>query len=232
MKPRRILDSVVTRDGVELVLYQHGDSFQIEIDTYDLMSSRAHGSEEELARIALSTLGRSVPSPHVLIGGLGMGFTLRATLDGLDAFDGGRVTVAEVFPAVVDWNQRFFGHLAGHPLDDPRTDLQVTDVQDLLPKSADGGEARYDVILLDVDNGPAALTLSGNERLYIQSGLQRLQRALKPGGVLAVWSANDDPRFSDRLQRAGFQAKTYRVRARAEGKGDRHTLFVGLTGTR
>ncbi len=226
MKPRRILDSVVTRDGSELVLYQHGDSFQIEIDTYDLMSSRAHGSEEELARLALSALGTSIPSPHVLIGGLGMGFTLRAALDSLDAFESATVTVAEVFPAVVDWNQRYFGHLADHPLDDPRTDLQVTDVQDLL-----GVEARYDVILLDVDNGPAALTLNGNERLYIQSGLQRLQRALKPGGVLAVWSASDDPRFSDRLQRAGFQTKTYRVRARAGGKGDRHTLFMGLTGT-
>lgn len=221
MIPRRILDSVVTPDGGELVLYRRGDVYQIEIDAYDLMSSRAHGSEEELARRALQALGDR-PAPRVLVGGLGMGFTLRATLDALKGRRGAGVTVAEVFPAVVEWNRRWLGELAGRPLDDPRVTVEVADVAALAT-----ARSPWDVILLDVDNGAEALTLEANRRLYGRAGIERLHGALAPGGVLAVWSNGEDPPFADRLRRGGFQVATHRVAARAGGKGGRHVVFVG-----
>lgn len=219
MKPRRLLDYAVSPDGLELALYQRDDVFQIQIDGHDLMSSRAHGSEEELARRALAVLDQR-PSTRVLVGGLGMGFTLRATLAALAGRRGASVVVAEVFPAVVRWNRELFGHLAGRPLDDPRVHVEIGDVTDLLTP------ASFDVVLLDVDNGPEALTLASNRRLYGPRGIARIERALKPGGVLAVWSANDDPRFVHNLRRAGLEVTVQRVRARASGKGARHVVFV------
>lgn len=225
MLPRQILDCVLTPDGTELVLYRRGDAFLIEIDTYDLMSSRVHGSEEELARQAITALGDR-PAPRILVGGLGMGFTLRAALDALDGRRGAAVVVvAEVFPAVVEWNRRWLGELAGRPLDDSRTTVEVADVATLLT-----GRAPWDAILLDVDNGAEALTLDRNRHLYTRAGVERLHRALAPGGVLAVWSTADDPPFADRLRRAGFAATTHRVPARAGGKGGRHVIFVGRRG--
>lgn len=221
MQPRRILDCVVTPDGRELVLYRRGDAYLIEIDAYDLMSSRAHGSEEELARRALAALDHR-PAPRVLIGGLGMGFTLRAALDALAGRRQARVVVAEVFPAVVEWNRRWFGDLAGRPLDDPRAKVEVADVAALF-----AAEPPWDVILLDVDNGAEALTLDRNRHLYTTAGVERLHRALAPGGVLAVWSTTDDVPFADRLQRGGFKVATHRVAARSGGKGGRHVVFVG-----
>jgi spermidine synthase len=158
-----------------------------------------------------------------------MGFTLRATLDALAGRHSLRpnteVVLAEVFPAVVDWNRGPLAHLAGRPLADPRVRVVVGDVADRL---AEVGEeaAPYDVILLDVDNGPEAITLEANDRLYIPRGLGQAYRALAPGGVLAVWSANDDPRFADRLRRAGFRVETHRVSERSGGKGGRHVIFV------
>lgn len=229
MLPRRILDCVVTPDGRELVLYRRGDAYLIEIDAYELMTSRAHGSEEELARRAITALdGR--PAPRVLIGGLGMGFTLRAALDALAARPdrsarsdrrGASVVVAEVFPAVVEWNRRWFGDLAGRPLDDPRASVEVGDVA-----AHFAAQPPWDVILLDVDNGAEALTLDRNRHLYTPAGVERLHRALAPSGVLAVWSTADDPPFADRLQRGGFTVATHRVPARAGGKGGRHVVFV------
>ncbi len=221
MKPLRVLDCVATPDGRELVLYQRGDVFLIQVDSHDLMSSRAHGSEEELARLALTALGER-PAPRLLVGGLGMGFTLRATLDGLARRPGARVVVAEVFPAVVAWNRDFFGHLAARPLADPRVRVEEGDVAELLVSP----RQRFDVILLDVDNGPDALTLASNRHLYGQRGLDRLSGALTPGGVLAVWSAAGDARFARRLRRSGFSVSTHRVAARASGKGGRHVIFV------
>lgn len=223
MKPRRLLDYAVSPDGLELALYQHGDVFLIQIDGHDLMSSRAHGSEEELARRALAALGER-PSTRVLVGGLGMGFTLRATLAALTGRRGAAVVVAEVFPAVVRWNREILGHLAGRPLDDPRVRVEVADVADLLTP------ASFDVVLLDVDNGPEALTLASNRHLYGRRGLARIRQALRPGGVLAVWSAGDDPRFTDELRRGGFDAAVHRARERASGKGARHALFVARRG--
>ncbi|HEX6200121.1 MAG TPA: hypothetical protein VF150_07660 [Thermoanaerobaculia bacterium] len=235
MKPFRLLDCVVTRDERELTLYQRGDAFYIQIDGYDLMSSRAHGSEDELARLALAEVrtgdgGRAGrPGPRVLVGGLGMGFTLRATLDVLGGRAAGgagaEVVVAEAFQAVVDWNRGPLAHLAGRPLADPRVRVVVGDVADRLAEAGDEG-APFDVVLLDVDNGPEAITLEANEHLYTQRGLARAFRALAPGGVLAVWSANDDPRFADRLRRAGFRTSIHHVSERHGGKGGRHTIFV------
>lgn len=221
MKPTRILDCVATPDGRELVLYQRDDTFIIQIDNHDLMLSRTHGSEEDLSRLALAALDDR-PAPRVLVGGLGMGFTLRAALDGVAERPGAKVVVAEVFPAVVTWNRGVLGPLAGRPLDDPRTEVREGDVGRLLKTKGE----RYDVILLDVDNGPSALTLKSNRRLYGKEGLERLHRVLTPGGVLAVWSASDDPQFVGLLNRHGFEAESHRVRARASGKGGRHVVFV------
>lgn len=238
MKPFRLLDCVVTRDNRELTLHQRGDAFYIQIDGYDLMSSRAHGSEDELARLALAAArigggaaGGAARRPRVLVGGLGMGFTLRATLDALadrsGPWAGAEVVVAEVFPAVVEWNRGPLAHLARRPLADPRARVAIGDVADRL---AEVGEeaALYDVILLDVDNGPEAITLEANDRLYTPRGLARAYQAVAPGGVLAVWSAADDPRFADRLRRAGFEVKVHRVSERSSGKGGRHVIFVAV----
>lgn len=152
----------------------------------------------------------------VLIGGLGMGFTLRAALDASSAV----VTVAELIPAVVEWNKLHLGRLAGDPLDDPRARLHVGDVGELLRTAG-----RWDAILLDVDNGPDAFTQVGNGWLYGLEGLKRTRMALRPGGTLVYWSAYPSPEFVDRTRRAGLRTETRTVRAHA-GKGPRHTLFV------
>jgi spermidine synthase len=219
VKPNRILDCVTTPDGGEIVLYQRGDAFEIQVDSYDLMSSRAHGSEEEMARLALAALGDR-PAPGILIGGLGMGFTLRATLDALAPRAKARVEVAEVFPAVLDWNRRFLGALAGHPLNDPRVQVILQDVATLLTPGT------YDAILLDVDNGAQAFTLERNRHLYTRAGIARLHRALTPRGVAAIWSTTPDPAFADRLQREGFRVTAHRISARPGGKGGKHTIFL------
>lgn len=217
-----MLDLAVSPYGLELSLYRRGDVFEIQIDGHDLMSSRAHGSEEELARRALAALGER-PSPRLLVGGLGMGFTLRAALEALGR-RGGEVVVAEVFPSVVRWNRELLGHLTGRPLDDPRVRVEVGDVADRLAPDA------FDVVLLDVDNGPEALTLESNRQLYGRRGLARIHEALRAGGVLAVWSAGGDDRFVDELERGGFETTVHRVRERPSGKGARHVLFVGRRG--
>ncbi len=221
MKPLTTLDQVQTPDGREMVLYQRGDAFSIEVDGENLMGSRAHGSEESLARLALEALGPH-PRPRVLVGGLGMGFTLRAVLDALGP-NSAKVRVAEAFAAVVAWNRSHLAHLAGRPLADPRVEIEVEDVGARIAAS----EAAFDVILLDVDNGPAAFTLDGNHKLYTERGIAACRRALNPGGVLAVWSADEDFRYADRLGRGGFAVKVRRVSARANGKGGRHVLFFG-----
>lgn len=244
MKPFRLLDCVVSRDGRELTLYRRGDAFYIQIDGYDLMSSRAHGSEDALARLALEALGnggrgrrtgRANRSPRILVGGLGMGFTLRAVLDllgkpprGTPSGPEAEVVVAEAFPAVVEWNRGPLAHLADRPLGDPRVRVVEGDVADRLAEAAEGagGHRPYDVILLDVDNGPEAITLEDNSRLYTPRGLGQAFRALAPGGVLAVWSASNDPPFTDRLRRAGFEVAVRRARERACGKGATHVIFV------
>ena len=226
MLPRRILDGVTTHDGLQLELSQRGDEFLIQIDRDDLMSSRSHGSEEAMAQLVVEASehpsGQHGKPVRWLVGGLGMGYTLRACLDALDHYaDGSRVVVAEVFEPVVQWNREHLADLAGRPLDDARTEVVVGDVFDLL--KPDG--QTFDAILLDVDNGPEAMTLHSNDRLYRGRGLQWLREKLSPGGVLAIWSAFRAERFQNRLKKAGFSVEARQVRARP-GKGERHTIIL------
>ncbi|HMF59686.1 MAG TPA: MnmC family methyltransferase [Vicinamibacterales bacterium] len=183
-----------------------------------LMSSRMHGSEQALASLALRRM--QMPDPCVLVGGLGMGFTLRATLDLLP--EGATVVVAELVPAVVEWNRGAVGTLAGHPLRDARVRVDIGDVADTLQSSPGG----FDAVLLDVDNGPDAFTATTNARLYNDQGLAAARDALKPGGVLAVWSAWEDRRFEQRLRYAGFIVDIERVRGRLKKGGPKHTIFL------
>lgn len=223
MLKNQILDSVVTPDGRELVLYQHGTSFAIRVDDDDLMSSRMHGSEEELARLGLAALGKR-PAPRVLVGGLGMGFTLRALLDGLKGKPQARVVVAELFPAVVSWNRTYLADLARRPLEDSRVSVAEGDVGRLMKDSP----GDFDLILLDVDNGPEAFTLDENHELYTDAGIAACRRALRPGGVVAFWSASDDHGFAYRMHKGKFEVEVHRVSARPGGKGGRHVIFLGV----
>jgi len=221
MKPWELIDSVKTPDGSEMTLKRRNGEYLILANYKDLMSSRMHGSEEELATLGCQR-ARSLEEPCVLVGGLGMGFTLRATLDLLPR--GATVVVAELLSAVVSWNRGPLGPLAGHPLDDQRVRLETGDVRDVLRR----GEGLFDAVLLDVDNGPEAFAQQGNHRLYSNAGVDRVRRALKPDGVLAVWSAWMDRKFEHRLRHCGFIVETARVRARLKKGGPRHTIFVAL----
>ncbi len=221
MNPWNLIDSSeIPADGGELRLYRRGDEYSIMIvGGGELMNSRMHGSEDALAELGCRHLaGRT--QPRVLVGGLGMGFTLAAALGqvGPDA----KVVVAELVPAVVRWNRDYLGPFAGHPLDDPRSTVSVGDVAALLRKE----HAAFDAILLDVDNGPEGLTHRANDWLYSVEGLEAAFDALRPDGVLAVWSAGPDDAFSDRLRRVGFLVDVKRVRAHRAGKGASHVIWL------
>ena len=210
------IETATAPDGAKLSLLQGGDAFIIRPDGEDLMTSRLHGSEEILAELARPARSDA----RVLVGGLGMGFTLRACLDGLNA--SARCTVAELLPSVVSWNQQHLGALAAHPLDDPRVSVHVGDVRSLLqPK-----QGPWDAVLLDVDNGPAAFTQAENDALYSSGGLNAARASMREGGLFALWSAFEDEGFAKRLAKAGFDVKTHKVRAR-RGGGSRHWIFVG-----
>ena len=217
MIPQATLGQVTTRDGRELILYERAGAFYIRLDGLELMSSLAHGSEDALAELALDAV-RHVEAPSVLIGGLGMGFTLRATLDRFPTAS--RLVVAEVFPEVIAWNRGPLAHLARRPLDDPRVELINRDVYEVLPR---GG---FDVILLDVDNGPAPFTLESNARLYDRAGIGRLRAALNPGGVLSLWSAGEEPAFERQLRKVGLEVRRQTVHARRQGGGPRHAIYL------
>jgi spermidine synthase len=220
VKPTELLGQTRTPDGEEMALTRRDAEYVILAAGKSLMSSRMHGSEEALATFACRR-ARTLEGPCVLVGGLGMGFTLRATLDLLPP--GATVVVVELVPAVVEWNRGPLGPLAAHPLRDPRVTVETGDVAALLRASAD----RFDAVLLDVDNGPAAFTASHNAWLYGDQGLAAARRALKAGGVLAVWSAREDRRFEQRLRYGGFAVQVERVRGRLKKGGPRHTLFLG-----
>jgi spermidine synthase len=224
MKPWELLGETVTPDGITLTLTRHDRELVILANGQPLMSSRMHGSEEALAMFGLSH-PKTVAEPCVLVGGLGMGFTLRATLDLLppDA----TVVVAELLPAVVEWNRGPLGPLADHPLKDPRVQIVERDVGAVLRTS----ECRFDAVLLDVDNGPTALTSDVNADLYSDRGIATAKAALKPGGVLAVWSSREDRRFEQRLKYGGFAVTVERVRARLKQGGPKHVIFLGTAGT-
>ena len=220
MIPWELLGEARTPEGTHMTLTRRGNEYMILADGKDLMSSRMKGSEEELARLGCDQ-ARTIEGACVLVGGLGMGFTLRATLDVMpkDA----TVVVAELMPAVVEWNRGPLAPLANRPLEDRRTQVEIGDVAVLLRKS----HARFDSILLDVDNGPVAFTQEANAGLYDNAGLLMIKSALRPGGVVAVWSAWDDRKFEHRLRHHGFTVETHHVRARLRQGGPRHTIFVG-----
>jgi len=221
MLPREVLGESITPDGAPITLTREGVALVVRVDNVPLMSSRVHGSEEALAEIGCKDL-RSQPGARVLVGGLGMGFTLRAVLDALGA--DAEVVVAELLPSIVEWNRGPLGPLAGAPLDDRRTKLVVGDVAALVKKAS----AEFDAILLDVDNGPEAFTVATNAWLYGRAGLAAMRAALRPRGRVVVWSAIESEPFERALRTAGFEVEVLPVRARgAVRKGSRHWLFVG-----
>jgi spermidine synthase len=205
-------------DG-DLVLSRRGDELVIRLRGAELMNSRTHHSEEQLAVLGCAHLaGRS--GVRVLIGGLGMGFTARAALDVLapDA----RVVIGELVPEVVEWNRGPLAHLAREPLADPRVEVVVGDVGALIGRS----RGVFDAILLDVDNGPDAFTAPGNAGLYGAKGLERARRALVPGGRIGVWSVADDKAFTGRLTGVGFAVERHKI-APHQGSGARHIVWIG-----
>jgi spermidine synthase len=218
MMPWVTLDRAQSSDGSELALARRDKQFSIRVDGQVLMNSESHGSEEKLAEHGCSGL-RAVPRARVLVGGLGMGFTARAALDVLGA--DARVDVVELVSAVVSWNRHFIGHLAGEPLLDPRVSVIENDVAETIATA----RGRYDAILLDVDNGPEALTSYQNKRLYTPEGLAKARRALRPRGTLAVWSAFEARPFTARLRQSGFDVAVKRVRAHGSAS-HRHSLWL------
>ncbi|MFC4593056.1 spermidine synthase [Sphingobium tyrosinilyticum] len=218
MTPRELIDTAPVPGGQELKLYRRGADHMIVLDRNELMSSRMSGSEKALAVMTLERLkGRK--DPHLLIGGYGMGFTLRAALAELR--QGGRVTLVELVPKIIAWARGPMVDLAAGCLDDPRVRLIEGDVVAEIA-SARGS---YDAILLDVDNGPDGLTAPANDRLYSAGGLAIAKAALKPGGILAIWSAAPDAAFTRRLRDAGFLVDEVAVKARDNGKGPRHVIW-------
>jgi spermidine synthase len=215
--------AVVPGEQDALRLMQRGDEFSIRIGSVELMNNRRSGSEEALATLACARL-EDRPDARILIGGLGMGFTLRAALAALgpDA----RVVVAEIMPAVAAWAQGQLSHMFAGSLDDPRVELLVADVSRVIQSAP----AQYDAILLDVDNGPEGLTRRENDRLYDMWGLKRARFALRANGILAVWSGRPDRKFKARLQRAGFDVDEVRVHAHGRS-GRRHVVWLATSAT-
>ena len=219
MNPRLRIDTARTPDGSEMVLYQHDRDFLIKINGQDLMNSRQHESELELARLGCAHLtGRKAPS--ILIGGLGMGYTLHQSLDMLSPH--AQVVVSELLSSVVEWNHEFFGKLNGQPLGDERVDLKTGDIVKLISHS----KSRFDAILLDIDNGPSAMTDSGNRHLYGREGLQACRRALRKQGCLSVWSAEPSKKFEQLLMSCNFHVRRFRVSAYKESKSQSRFVWV------
>jgi spermidine synthase len=222
MKPRELIGTAKAPGGVELRLFRHDGDHVIMVGANELMNSRLGGSEEALAVMTCQRL-RKGAEPHLLVGGYGMGFTLRAALAVLGK--GARVTVAELVPEIIDWARGPMAGLTAGCLDDPRVRLVAGDVAAEIAAA----RGRYDAILLDVDNGPSGLTRAANDGLYSMRGLALAKAALKPGGILAIWSAAPDAAFSRRLRDSGFKVEEVTVRARSNGKGPRHVIwFAGL----
>ncbi|WP_404335260.1 spermidine synthase [Sphingomonas sp. MMS12-HWE2-04] len=218
MTPRELIGVAEVPGGPPLRLMKHAGDFIIMLDRNELMSSRMSGSEVALGVMTLERLGNPA-APRVLIGGYGMGFTLRAVLAavGSEAL----VTVAELVPGVLEWARGPMAELAAGCLDDPRVDMRIADVGAVIGRARDA----YDAILLDVDNGPDGLTRDANDGLYTPAGLARARTALRPGGFLAIWSAGTDVKFTRRLSEAGFTVEEAQVRARENGKGPRHNIW-------
>ena len=215
---RELIATASIPGGDELRLFRRGADFMILLDRNELMNSRMSGSEEALATMTCERIA-GLPAPRLLVGGYGMGFTLRAALASLGA--DARVTVAELVPEIIAWARGPMRDMTAGCLDDPRVRLIEGDVAAMIAASP----GSYDAILLDVDNGPDGLTAKGNDRLYSREGLRAAYAALRPRGVLAIWSAAPDNGFARRLAGAGFAVEELAVRARANGKGPRHVIW-------
>lgn len=220
MTPREVIGVAEVPGGEPLRLVRHGRDFIIMLERNELMSSRMSGSEEALADMTLDRLSDPA-NARLLIGGYGMGFTLRAALKRLGPK--GWACVVELVPGIIEWARGPMAELADGCLDDPRTQLVMGDVGAEIARSRGSWEA----ILLDVDNGPDGLTRDANNGLYTMRGLEKARAALAPGGVLAVWSAGPDPAFTRRMRDAGFAVEEVQVRARQNGKGPRHVIWFG-----
>ncbi|GLK88786.1 spermidine synthase [Pseudomonas turukhanskensis] len=222
MKRFVLLDTApIPENGGALCLFEYGEDFVIKIQGGDggqLMNTRMHGSEDALAEIPCKRVTHR-PTPRVLIGGLGMGFTLASALKHLGK--NAQVVVAELVPGVIEWNRGPLGAKAGMPIDDPRSEIRCADVANVLQSEPQG----FDAIMLDVDNGPEGLTQRSNSGLYSAAGLQNCHRALRAKGILAVWSASADRKFSERVAKAGFKVEEVQVYAHGN-KGTRHTIWI------
>ena len=217
MKPWETLATAVTPGGSRFELQRHDGNYVIQADGYDVMTSYSHGSEDAMMSLACP---RPRAQACILIGGLGMGYTLAATLHLLPP--GGSVVVSEIVPEVVEWNRGPLGPLAGHPLDDPRIELVVGDVADVIRDR----KSRFDAVLLDVDNSVDSFTLAGNSGLYTPEGLATAHRSLRPRGSLAIWSAGTKRTFERRFRAAGFAVSTHSVRGR-DKRGGHYSVLVG-----
>jgi spermidine synthase len=225
MKRTILLDQATTPDGRPMTLHEHDGVFMIRVDGVELMSTRQHHSEEKLAELACAQIGKQSGNARVLIGGLGLGFTLRAALGALSS--NATVFVVELMPAVIRWNQNPEYKLAADAMADPRVEVIAGDVVDVLKPS----RGQFDAIILDVDNGASGLTAAANSRLYSATGLAMIRSALRPDGCLAVWSADADPAFVERLGQAGFAVTVERARTHPTG-GSWNSLFIGRIGQR
>jgi len=222
VKPRERIGEAEVPGGPPLRLIRHDNAFIIMLDRNELMSSRMSGSEKALATLTCERLGGRT-APRLLIGGYGMGFTLRAALSVLDS--DARLIVAELVPGIIDWARGPMAAITQGCLDDPRVEIRIGDVGAEIA----AGKQSYDAILLDVDNGPDGLTRPANDGLYSARGLAAARSALKPGGILAIWSAGPDRAFTQRLKQAGFHVEEVKVRARENGKGPMHTIWFAST---
>ncbi len=222
MIPWEFLDSAkVPGQKKDLCLYRRGDEYSIRIDGTELMNSRVHASEDSLAEISCNKIAHQ-HHQHILIGGLGMGYTLAAALRSTEG--SAQITVAEIVPTVVEWNRGALADLAGDPLHDNRVTVREIDVATIIKSD----HKTYNAILLDVDNGPEGLTRYGNDWLYSGDGLKAAYAALKSAGVLAVWSAGPDKAFLKRMQSAGFNVEEKSVRARGPRGGAHHTIWLAV----
>ncbi|MDZ4288186.1 MAG: hypothetical protein U0984_09515 [Prosthecobacter sp.] len=220
MKPFTNLAQSTTPDGAELTLHGHDGQFYLRVNRQPLMGTNASESEKVLGALACERL-KDLPQPRVLIGGLGFGFTLRRVLESVGPK--AKVVVAELLPQIVDWNREFLGEVNGRLLDDPRVQVLVEDVYDILERAPG---APYDAIILDVDNGPTAMVQDGNARLYQGRGFMILGQALKSGGRVTFWSAAKDHGFAKRLEKAGFNVQVVAAKAYPQAKRMTHTIFV------
>jgi len=221
--PWSLLDTAQVPGGGELRLMQRGAEFSIKLGTQELMNSRLSATEQALATIGCAKI-KARAKPRILIGGLGMGFTLRAALTVLGKQ--AHIIVAELVPAVVAWARGPMAKLSGDSLTDPRVCIHEGDVGDLIRS----GRSAYDAILLDVDNGPEGMTRQANDRLYDLEGLAAAYMALRPGGVLAVWSSRPDPKFTQRLRKTGFDVVENPVRAKGPQGGAQHFIWTATRG--